>query len=141
MMTREEWKEDRKSSQGDPTVLRRIRERQRNLAIQRMLQNAEEADVVVTNPQRLAVALRYRQGEMTAPRVVAKGMNRVAEKIRAVARQKSIPIVENRPLARALYQMCSAGSEVPEKLYRPVAELLAYVMKLRERARAREVTP
>ncbi len=135
-MTKEEHKEEMKSVEGNPKTKKRIIEQQRKILLQRMFQDTEQADVVVTNPTHYAVALKYTPGQPGAPRVVAKGMNRVAEKIRKIARQNDIPVVENKPLARALYQVASVGQEIPEKLYRPVAELLAYVFKLRERRRA-----
>lgn len=136
-MTKEEHKEEMKSVEGNPKTKKRILEQQRKILLQRMFQDTEQADVVVTNPTHYAVALKYTPGQPGAPRIVAKGMNRVAEKIRKIARQHDIPVVENKPLARALYQVASVGQEIPEKLYRPVAELLAYVFKLRERRAAK----
>ena len=136
-MSKEEHKEEMKSVEGNPKIKKRILEMQRKILLQRMFQDAEQADVVVTNPTHFAVALKYTPGEMRAPRVVAKGMDHVAERIRKIAREHDIPLVENKPLARSLYRLCTVGTEVPEKLYRPVAELLAYVFKLRERRRRR----
>lgn len=135
-MTKEEHKEEMKSSEGNPKVKRRILEQQRKILLQAMFDETEHADVVVTNPTHLAIALKYAPGEQGAPKVVAKGMNKVAEKIRKIARANKVPVIENKPLARALYQVCTVGMEIPEKLYRPVAELLAYVFKMRERRKA-----
>jgi flagellar biosynthesis protein FlhB len=90
-----------------------------------------KADVVITNPTHLAIALRYRPEEMTAPRMVAKGAGFVAQRIREIARSNSIPILENKPLARMLYAQVEIGQEIPETLYRAVAEVLAYILRLR----------
>jgi len=136
-MTREEHKEEMKSVEGNPRVKKQIWAMMRKMLQQRMIENTDQADVVVTNPMRFAVALRYTPGDGGAPKVVAKGMNRMAARIRDLARKHDIPLVENPALARALYRMCQVGTEIPEKLYRPVAELLAYVFKLRDRQAAR----
>jgi flagellar biosynthetic protein FlhB len=96
-----------------------------------MMAEVAKADVVVTNPQRIAVALRYHVGEMAAPKVVGKGTGYIAQKIRELAREKKIPIVENKPLAQLLYRIVEVGQEIPEKLYRAVAEVLAYVYRIR----------
>ena len=97
-----------------------------------MMQEVPQADVIVTNPTHYAVALRYEQG-MTAPEVVAKGKNIVAQRIKEIARQYGVTIVENRPLARALYAMVDVGGIVPQELYKAVAEVLAYVYRLKRR--------
>jgi flagellar biosynthetic protein FlhB len=96
-----------------------------------MMAEVAKADVVVTNPQRIAVALRYHVGEMAAPKVVGKGTGYIAQKIREIAREKKIPLVENKPLAQLLYRIVEVGQEIPEKLYRAVAEVLAYVYRIR----------
>ena len=135
-MTKEEHKEEMKSVEGNPKVKRRILEMQRQILLEQMYGDVETADVVVTNPTHIAVALKYTPGQPGAPKVVAKGVNRIAERIREIARGKDIPIIENKPLARSLYALATVGLEIPEKLYRPVAELLAYVYRLREKRAA-----
>lgn len=133
MMSKEEIKEETKSTEGDPRVKGRIRKMQRSLASSRMVDDAADADVIVTNPHRLAIALRYRRGEDRAPVVVAKGMNLIAKRIRAVARKNGVPLVENKPLAWALYRTVEIGSTIPEKLYQAVAEVLSFVYRFKEK--------
>ncbi|MCS6860193.1 MAG: flagellar biosynthesis protein FlhB [Abditibacteriales bacterium] len=133
-MTREEVREEMRQLEGDPTLRARIRQRQRQIARQRMMQAVPRADVVVTNPTRLAVALRYVAGEMRAPTVVAKGQRLMAERIRAVARQHGVPIVENEPLAQALFKAVDVGQEIPAALYQAVAEVLAFVYRLKQKS-------
>jgi flagellar biosynthetic protein FlhB len=101
------------------------------LSRRRIMSDVAKADVIITNPTELAIALRYRAGEMRAPKVLGKGAGFIAQKIREVARSKGIPIVENKPLARLLYREVEIGREIPEALYRAVAETLAYVYRLR----------
>jgi flagellar biosynthetic protein FlhB len=131
-MTRQEVKEEMKQMEGDPLVRSRLREKQRRLARHRMMHAVPEATVVITNPIHLAVALRYRETE-GAPRVVAKGAGSIAERIKAVARRHNIPIVENPPVARALYRQVELGQEIPVALYQAVAEILAQIYRLRGR--------
>lgn len=133
MMTRQELREELKHTEGDPLVRQRIRTIQRHLARMRMMQRVPEADVVVTNPVHLAVALAYKPGRMQAPVCVAKGARRMAERIKELARSHGVPVVEDKPLARSLYASVEVGQEIPAKLYRAVAELLAYVFALRRR--------
>ncbi len=130
-MTKQEVKEEFKEAEGDPRVKSRIRTLQRDLARKRMLADVPKATVVVTNPVHLAVALRYEHGETGAPVVVAKGAGIIAERIKEIAKDNSVPVVENRPLARLLYREAEVGKEIPVSLYRAVAELLAYVYSLR----------
>jgi len=129
-MTREELKEELKQTEGDPWVKSRIRQIQRAMAQRRMMAEVPKADVVITNPQHLAVALKYELGQMPAPQVVAKGADLVAERIKEIAREHRVPIVENPPLARALYKV-EPGEFIPAELYQAVAEVLAYVYKLK----------
>lgn len=129
-MTRQELKEELKQTEGDPWVKARIRQIQRAMAQRRMMAEVPKADVVITNPQHLAVALKYELGEMPAPQIVAKGADLIAERIKEIAREHRVPIVENPPLARALYQV-EIGEFVPAELYQAVAEVLAYVYKLK----------
>lgn len=132
-MSPKEIKEEMREQEGDPLIKSRLRGIRQKLARQRMMEEVAKADVIITNPEHLAVALRYRAGEASAPRLLAKGAGFIAEKIREIARQKGIPIVENRSLARLLYRTVDVGREIPEALYKAVAEVLAYVYRLRRR--------
>ena len=131
-MSKEDIKEEMKQSEGDPQIKGKIRQKQRQMAMQRMMQEVPKADVIVTNPTHFAVALQYSAG-MRAPIVVAKGQDLVAQKIKAVAREAGVVIVENRPLARALYASVQIGDIVPQTLYKSVAEVLAYVYRLKKK--------
>lgn len=133
-MSRSELKEEMRQSEGDPQIKARFRRAQREMAQRRMLAEVAHADVVLTNPVHVAVALRYAAGEMSAPRVVAKGAGEVAERIKSLARAAGVPIVERRALARALFRTVKLGAEIPPALYRAVAEVLAYVYALRAHA-------
>jgi len=130
-MTRQEVKEEHKEIDGDPQIKARIRALQRAAARRRMMSSVPTADVVVTNPSHFAVALKYSEGAMSAPVVVAKGTEAVAAKIREVAQEHKVPILEAPPLARALHYHTDIGEEIPEALYAAVAEVLAYVFQLR----------
>lgn len=130
-MTREELKEELKETEGDPLIRSRIKQKQRELATRRMMQEVKRADVVVTNPTEYAVALRYDIKTMGAPIVVAKGARLMAERIKAEARRWNIPIVVNPPLAQMLYKLVDIGEEIPPRLYQAVAEVLAYVYRRR----------
>lgn len=130
-MTKEEVKKEAKESDGSPEIKARVRQLQRETARRRMMSEVPKADVVVVNPTRFAVALRYRDGAMRAPQVVAKGSMELAERIREVAQDAKVPILRAPPLARALYAHTEVGQEVPQALYTAVAEVLAYVYQLR----------
>jgi len=130
MMTRQELREELKQLEGDPLMRARVRAVQREMARRRMMEEVPEAEVVITNPTEIAVALTYEPG-MTAPVVVAKGMRLIAERIRALAVEAGVPIVENVMLAQALYKSVDIGRPIPEDLYTAVAEVLAYVYQLR----------
>jgi flagellar biosynthetic protein FlhB len=130
-MTKEEVKEDFKRSEGDPFIRSRIRGQQRRMARLRMMEKVKKADVVITNPTHLAVAIQYNAGEMSAPKVVAKGAHRIAERIVSLARENQVPVVQNIPIARALYRTVEIDQEVPPHLYVALAEVLAYVYSLR----------
>jgi len=132
-MTKEEVKEDYKRSEGDPLVKSKIRQRQRRMAMNRMMQSIPTADVVVTNPTHFAVALKYDADESSAPVVVAKGKNLIAQRIKEIAAEHKVPMVENVELARALYKSVEIGDEVPAVLYQAVAEILAYVYRLKSK--------
>jgi flagellar biosynthesis protein FlhB len=132
-MSRQEIKEEFKNSEGDPAIRARIKRLQREMSRKRMMAAVPRADVVITNPTHLAIALQYDQGKSIAPRVVAKGAGFIAEKIRDIAGENDIPIVENKPLAQVLYKMVKLDGLIPENLYRSVAEVLAYVYSIKKR--------
>lgn len=134
-MSKDELKRESRETEGDPHVKARIRTLQREAARKRMFAEIPKADVVVTNPTHYAVALSYKENSMRAPRVVAKGQDIVAGRIRELAAEHRIPILEAPPLARALYRHTDLGDEIPETLYTAVAEVLAYVFQLRQPAR------
>lgn len=132
-MSKEEIKEEYKQMEGDPQIRSKIRQRQRQIASQRMMQDIPTADVIVTNPTHYAIAIRYTPGEMGAPEVVAKGMGLIAQRIKEEARKHNINTVENPELARALYKTTEIGQQIPAELYSAVAEVLAFVYRLREK--------
>ncbi|MEE2657948.1 MAG: flagellar biosynthesis protein FlhB [Candidatus Latescibacterota bacterium] len=134
-MTRQEVKEELKQQEGDPLIRSRIRSIQREMAQKRMMGDVGEADVVVTNPTHFAVALNYDPGTMPAPVVVAKGQRLVAHKIKELARAAGVPLVENKPLARALFKSVQVGDQIPEELFKATAEVLAFVFQLKSRRR------
>jgi flagellar biosynthetic protein FlhB len=129
-MTKQEVKDEHKQREGDPSVKARIRSVQREMARKRMMEAVPEATVVITNPTHLAIALKYEEG-MPAPIVVAKGAGFVAQKIRSIATDNDIPLVENKPLARTIFKSTEIGDFIPAELYRAVAEILAYVYRLK----------
>ena len=124
-----------KQAEGDPQVKSRIRSMQMNAARQRMMQEVPKADVVITNPTHIAVALVYDQESSEAPLVVAKGAGLIAEKIKKVAREHGVPVVENKALARLIFKTVELNQMIPETLYQAVAEVLAYIYR-RDGARA-----
>ena len=130
-MTKQEVKDEHKQTYGDPKIKARIRGVQLEMARRRMMEAVPEADVVITNPTRLAIALKFDAREMIAPRVVAKGAGFVAQRIREIAEANQVPIVEEKPLAQALFKMVDIGGYIPAELYRAVAEVLAYVYRLK----------
>ncbi|MGD8765841.1 MAG: flagellar biosynthesis protein FlhB [Desulfobacteraceae bacterium] len=130
-MTKQEVKDERKQTEGDPKIKARIRSMQLEIAQRRMMESIPEADVVITNPTQLAVALKFDASDMIAPRVLAKGAGFIAERIKGIARAHDVPIVEDKPLAQAMYQMVEIGDYIPVELYQAVAEILAYVYRLK----------
>lgn len=130
-MSAEEVRREAKESEGDPHVKGRIRQQQREMAKRRMMQEVPKADVIVTNPTHYAVALVYREGKMRAPRIVAKGVDQVAQAIRELGAQHKVPVLEAPPLARALYAHGEIDSEIPVELYGVVAQVLAWVFQLK----------
>ena len=133
-MSRQEIKEERKMYEGDPLIKSRLRERMREILTRNMMRAVPKADVVITNPTHYSVALEYRRIEMEAPVVTAKGVDHIALKIRELAQEHSVPLVENRPLARALYSEVDIGDAIPEKFYEVMATILAEIFKLSGRA-------
>ena len=130
-MTHQEVVQESKEANGNPQIKAKIRAQQREMAKRRMMAEVPTADVVVTNPTHFAVALKYKEGGFGAPRVVAKGSDLVAARIREIATENNIPLLEAPPLARALHKHTELGDEIPETLYAAVAEVLAYVFQLR----------
>jgi len=132
-MTRQELKEERKLLEGDPLLRARMREKQRDYARKRMMQEVPNADVVITNPTHYAVALRYEALKMGSPLCIAKGRDLVAEKIKKIAEENEVTVIENKPLAREIYRRVDIGDEIPEDLFTAVAEVLAFVYKLKRK--------
>ena len=132
-MTKQEQKEEMKETEGDPHIKSKIRSIQQQMARRRMMAAVPSADVVITNPTHIAVALKYEAGKMEAPVVLAKGQELVAEKIREIAREHHIPLVENPPVARLLHSKVEVGHSIPDELFKAVAEILAYVYSLKGR--------
>lgn len=130
-MSKQDIRDEYKTTDGNPQIKARVRQIQREMSRARMMEEVARADVVVTNPTHIAVALKYDRGAMAAPLVLAKGERLIADKIKEIAREHGIPVVEDKPLARALFKMCEIGQAVPETLFRAVAELLAYVYRLK----------
>jgi flagellar biosynthetic protein FlhB len=130
-MTKQEQKEEMKETEGDPHIKSKIRSIQQQMARRRMMAAVPEADAVITNPTHIAVAIKYEAGGMEAPIVLAKGQELVAEKIREIAREHDVPLVENPPVARLLHSKVEVGQTIPEEMFKAVAEILAYVYSLK----------
>jgi flagellar biosynthetic protein FlhB len=135
-MTTHEIKEEYKESEGDPQVKAKLKQRMREILQANMMQNVPKAAVVITNPTHYAIALEYRYGEMVAPRVIAKGVDHMAQRIKEIARDNRVPQVENRPLARALYANVDIGDLVPEDYWQIVADILKGIESIRMEAGA-----
>ncbi len=133
-MTKQEIKEEVKSREGDPMIRARIKRVQREMASRRMMEDVPKADVIVTNPTHIAIALKYDE-TMVAPKVLAKGAELIAAKIRELAREHNIPIVENKPLARTIFKTLKVGQMIPRELYTAVAEVLSYVYRLKKKVK------
>ncbi len=140
-MSREDLRQEQKQNDGDPLVKAQIRRQQQQMAKRRMMADVPKADIIVTNPTHFAVALQYRDQEMRAPRVVAKGVDLVALRIRAIAEEHKIPILEAPPLTRALYRHTELGHEIPLALYSAVAEVLAWAYQLQRLSREGGILP
>lgn len=132
-MSKQEIKEEYKQTEGDPLIKSKIKERQRQMSMQRMMSEVPKADVVITNPTHFAIAIEYKSEKQAAPRVVAKGQDLIALNIRKIAEENRVPVVENKVLARTLYKAVQIGDFVPPDLYQAVAEVLAYVYNLKKR--------
>jgi flagellar biosynthetic protein FlhB len=130
-MTKQEVKDEHKESEGDPKIKGRIRALRLERHRKRMMANVPKATVVITNPTHYAVALKYEMEEMAAPVLVAKGVDYLAKRIRQIAESHEVPILENPPLARALYAAVEVDQEIPEEHYKAVAEVIGYVMRLK----------
>ncbi|QCK82542.1 flagellar biosynthesis protein FlhB [Geobacillus kaustophilus NBRC 102445] len=130
-MSKQDIKDEYKKTEGDPLIKSRIKQKQREMAMRRMMQEVPNADVVITNPTHYAVALKYEDGKMEAPVVVAKGADYMAMKIKEVAKTHGVVTVENHPLAQALYRQTEVGDMIPEAFFKAVAEILAYVYRLK----------
>jgi flagellar biosynthesis protein FlhB len=137
MMTKQEVREEYKMTEGDPQVKGRITQKQRQMSRTRMIQAVKNADVIITNPTHYAVALEYKENKQKAPVVIAKGVDFLAQKIKEKGRELNVNIVENKPLAQSLYFFCEVGDEVPEDMYKAVAEVLAYVYRMKGKVRGR----
>jgi flagellar biosynthetic protein FlhB len=131
-MTKQDVRDEAKASDGNPEIKARVRRIQREMTRRRMLAAVKTATVVITNPTHFAVALEYRRGVMTAPIVVAKGQDHLAARIRAIAREHGVPLVENKPLAQALFKGAEVGDAIPADLFGAVAEVLAYLVRIRQ---------
>ena len=130
-VTRQEAKQEAKEQEGDPLIKARVRSIQRDMARKRMMQAVKKADVIITNPTHIAIALQYDKDKMVAPKVVAKGADFMAERIKKIAAESGVVIVENVPLARAMFKSVKVGQVIPKNLFQAVAEVLAYVYKLK----------
>ncbi|HND85352.1 MAG TPA: EscU/YscU/HrcU family type III secretion system export apparatus switch protein, partial [Pseudobdellovibrionaceae bacterium] len=132
MMTKQQVKEEVKQREGDPMIRARVRRIQREMANKRMMEQVPKADVIITNPTHIAVALQYNEG-LAAPKLIAKGADLLAEKIKEIAREHHVPIVENKPLARTIFKTMKIGQVIPRELFVAVAEVLSYVYKLKKK--------
>lgn len=131
-MSKQEVKEEFKQMEGDPQVKGKIKQKQREMATRRMMQAVPDATVVITNPTHIAIALKYEEGGMNVPKVTAIGADNIAIKIKEIAKDNDIPIIENKPLARAIYDTLDIGSEIPGEMYQAIAEILALVFKMKK---------
>lgn len=132
-MTKQEVKEEHKSREGDPMIKARIRRIQRDMANKRMMSDVPKADVVITNPTHIACAIQYDPKTMPAPKLLAKGAGAIAERIKELARQNNIPVMENKPLARTIFKTMKIGQIIPRELFTAVAQVLSYVYKLKRK--------
>lgn len=139
MMTKEEVKEELKQTEGDPLIKSRIRRQMILVARRRMMKDIPTADVVITNPTHVAVALKYEMEKDNAPKVVAKGLDELAQRIKQIAIENNVPLYEDVELARALYKSCEVGDEIPVKLFKAVAQILAYIYQMKKLKKQRSI--
>lgn len=132
-MSKQDIKDEYKNIEGNPEIKGKIKQKQREMAMRRMMQDVPTADVVITNPTHYAIALKYEEGKLDAPYVVAKGVDSMAQKIKLIAKEHDVIMVENRPLARALYSQAEIGDAIPEEFFKAVAEILAFVYKTKQK--------
>jgi flagellar biosynthetic protein FlhB len=132
-MSKQDIKDEYKSTEGDPLIKSKIKQRQREMAMRRMMQEVPKADVVITNPTHFAIVIQYDEAKRDAPVVVAKGADFLAQKIKMIAKEHDVIMVENRPLARALYSQTEIGDSIPEEFFKAVAEILAYVYRIKNK--------
>ncbi len=135
-MTKQEVKEEYKQVEGNPEIKGKIRQKQRQMSMRRMMQEVPKADVIITNPTHFACALKYEADESSAPVLLAKGQDYIAVRIKEIAKEAKVEIVENKPLARAIYDTVEIGQEIPQHLYQAVAEVLAFVYSLKDKSKA-----
>jgi flagellar biosynthetic protein FlhB len=135
MMTKQEVKDEYKQNEGDPQIKGKIRSKQRQMSAMRMMEKVPTADVVITNPTHLAIALKYDEGVSDAPEIIAKGQDFLARKIKEVAAENGVMIVEDVPLAHALYDNCEIGDVIPQEFYQAVADILVAVYRAKNKAR------
>ena len=138
-MTKQEVKDELKQTEGDPYIKSYIKGKQLAMARSRMIQDVSKADVVITSPNHYVVALKYEMGADSVPKVITKGVNYIAEKIKTIAREHDIPLHEDVQLARALCQLCEVGDEIPKKLYQAVAQILVYIFQLNESKKKKNI--
>lgn len=139
MMTKQEVKDEHKQSEGDPEIKQRIRKQMMKMAFKRMMKDVPKADVVITNPTHFAVAIKYEMNKDGAPKVIAKGMDELAQKIKKIAAENNVPLHEDVQLARALYKSCEVGDEIPAKLFKAVAQILAYIYQMKNLKKRRSI--
>ena len=129
-MTKQEVKEEFKQMEGDPEVKAQIKQRAKQIIMQNIMSNVKDSSVIITNPTHISVALRYKQGKDSAPRLVAKGINHMAYRIKEIAQENNVPIVEDKYLARFIYKNVELEEEIPQEIYKAVANILTYIFKL-----------
>jgi flagellar biosynthetic protein FlhB len=132
-MSKQDIKDEHKNAEGDPLIKSKIKQRQREMAMRRMMQEIPDADVVITNPTHYAIVIKYDDQNMDAPTIVAKGTDFLAQKIKLIAKENDVVMVENRPLARAMYDQVEIGQQVPEEFFKAIAEILAYVYRIKRK--------
>jgi flagellar biosynthesis protein FlhB len=139
MMTKEEVKEEYKQQEGDPIIKSRIRKQMLSMARKRMMKDVPKADVIITNPTHFAIALKYEMEKDSAPRVLAKGMDELAQRIKKIATENNVPLYEDKELARALYKTTEVGDLIPTKLFKAVAQILAYIYQMKKLKKKRSI--